>query len=518
MNSAISGGKGRSLRDNGLDTAQLGHNKTIQKQRNKTTRPPRYSPDQDFITANRITVDITNIVNAVDGEPFITEDELSALGRQAVEMKKLIEAGKGDCLDNGIPMLGWFTLPDEITDEHIAEINAAATAFAKDIDTFVSLGIGGSYLGIEATFKALTHTYFNQLSRADRGDVPEIYFMGQNLDPDFYRDSLDLLQGKRVGINVISKSGTTTETAVAFRILRRLVEKWAGGNAADYIVATTDRTRGALRKLADRKKYKTFVVPDNIGGRYSVLSDVGLFGLAVAGVDIAEFLAGFRTMKERTASDDFWKNPALIHAAVRYLAFAKGKKIEVVASNSTHLLHLARWMEQLFPESEGQRGNGLWVSPSLYSEKLHANGQMVQEGPRIFIETFLRLRRHDNDVSIPSDPEDLDGLNFLSDNGRSLNFVNDLVIDGPAYAHLKGGVPNMTIDFPERNAFNIGQFYFLMELSAAVSGYLAGINPFIQPGVEAYKKAMFALAGKPGFDEYRREMEKKAAAFRKLTI
>ncbi len=518
MKSAALDGKEYPLQGDGLDTAQLGPNKTIQNQRKRATNSPGFRPDQNFIDDNRIELDITNIVNAADGESFIGEDELSAIGLRAVEMKKLIETKKGNCLDNGIPMLGWYTLPDEITDEHVAEIIAAARQFRNDVDAFVSLGIGGSYLGIEATFKALTHTHFNQLSRADRGDVPEIYFMGQNLDPDFYRDSLDLLQGKRVGINVISKSGTTTETAIAFRILRQLVEKWAGQKAADYIIATTDKTRGALRSLAEKKRYRTFVIPDNIGGRYSVLSDVGLFGLAVAGVDIAEFLAGFRTMKQRTTTDDFWKNPALVHAAVRYLSFIKGKSIEVIASNSTHLIHLARWMEQLFPESEGQRGNGLWVSPSLYSEKLHANGQMVQDGPRIFIETFLRLRRHDNEMPIPPDPENLDGLNFLSDNRRSLNFVNDLVIDGPAYAHLEGGVPNMTIDFPARNAYNIGQLYFMMELSAAVSGYMAGINPFIQPGVEAYKKAMFALAGKPGFEEYRRTMEKSAARLRKLKI
>jgi glucose-6-phosphate isomerase len=303
-------------------------------------------------------------------------------------------------------MLGWLTLPDEIKADHIGEINKLAADFRKSIDVFVSLGIGGSYLGIEATFRALTHTYFNQLSRQQRGDIPEIYFLGQNLDPDFFRDTLDNLSGRRIGINVISKSGTTTETTIAFRLLRTLLEKASPRTASSLIVATTDRSKGALRTLANQKGYRTLIVPDNIGGRFSVLSDVGLFGLAVGGVDIAEFVAGFKHMKSRLANLEFWCNPAMVHAAVRYLAFKKEKRIEVIACNSTHIYQLARWMEQLFPESEGHKGYGMWVSPSLYSEKLHANGQMVQDGVRNILETFLCLDNHDNSVPIPPDPED----------------------------------------------------------------------------------------------------------------
>nr|MBN2276612.1 glucose-6-phosphate isomerase [candidate division Zixibacteria bacterium] len=473
-------------------------NRTITRQ--KRTRPDKnlFHPDDSYIRDNTIKLDISYILNPVNNHSFITHEELDRMATEVVKKHQMLKAGGGDCRDGDISMLGWQSLPDEITTAHLDEIAAAVKELSGKVDVFVSLGIGGSYLGIEATIKSLTHTYFNQLTREQRGGAPEVYFLGQNTDPDFFRDTFDMIAGKRIGINVISKSGTTTETAIAFRILREYLEKNAGDRASEYIIATTDANKGALRKLTGQKDYKSFIVPDNIGGRFSVLTDVGLVGLAMAGINIYEFVAGFRNMKYLTDHDDFWTNPALVHAAIRHLAHQKGKKIEVVATNSAAIYQLTRWMEQLFPESEGHRGYGLWVSPSMYSEKLHANGQMVQDGERNIIETFLRLLESDNTVAIPSDPDNLDGLNYLPDNRRDMNFINGLVIDGPAYAHFTGGVPNMTLTISRRNAFNIGQFYYLMERSVALSGYLAGHNPFIQPGVEAYKKAMFALAGKPG--------------------
>jgi glucose-6-phosphate isomerase len=502
----------------GINISRFGENQTINKQKDTQKKRRDFVFDEVFAKKNKISLDLTYVINSSTGAPFISKDELEQFAPTVIKKHQQLLNGEGDCKDKDISMLGWVNLPDEITKNHLADIKSTAGELRKNIDVFLSLGIGGSYLGIEATFKALTHTYFNQLSRSKRGSAPQIYFLGQNLDSDFFRDSLDLLAGKHIGINVISKSGTTTETSVAFRLIRNLIEKWAGKKAPKFIVATTDKNKGALRQLADQKRYRTFIVPDNIGGRYSVLSDVGLFGLAVAGIDIEEFVAGFRHMKARLATNDFWKNPAMAHAAIRHLAFTKGKKIEVVASNSTHIYQLARWMEQLFPESEGHKGYGLWVSPSLYSEKLHANGQMVQDGERNIIETFLRLKSPDNAIPIPPDPENLDGLNFLSDAKRDMNFVNQLVIDGPAYAHFMGGVPNMTIEIPERNAFNIGQFYYLMEMSVAISGYLAGHNPFIQPGVESYKKAMFALAGKPGTEKDRRTIEESIGRFQRVIM
>jgi len=493
-------------------------NATIMRQQTAGQQPGRFEPDDRFISDNCLTLDISYILNESERGVFISRDELQSIAPSVIENHRRLKRREGDCLDQEIPMLGWQNLPDEITREHLDDVRSAADGLGGKIDAFVSLGIGGSYLGLAATFKALTHSYYNQLSREQRGGRPEIYFLGQNTDPDYFRDTLDMLAGKRVGINVISKSGTTTETAIAFRILRRLLEEREGRRAAELIVATTDRARGALRTLARQKGYRSFVVPDDIGGRFSVLTDVGLFGLAVAGIDIHEFVAGFRQMKHRADGDDFWTNPAMVHAAIRFLAYQKGKKIEVVATNSAAIYELTRWMEQLFPESEGHHGYGMWVSPSMYSEKLHANGQMVQDGERNILETFLRLRESDNTVGIPDDPDNLDGLNYLSDSGRDMNYVNQLVIDGPAFAHFHGGTPNMTITLPRRNAFSIGQLCYLMERSVALSGYLAGHNPFIQPGVEAYKKAMFALAGKPGCEQDGRAVVEFLKALRRTII
>jgi glucose-6-phosphate isomerase len=430
----------------------------------------------------------------------------------------MLEMGEGDIRDHDIPMTGWLNLPEEITSDHLKEITAVTRELSGEVDAFVSLGIGGSYLGIEATFRALTHTFFNQLDRDKRGGAPEIYFLGQNMDPDFYRDTLDMLDGKRVAVNVISKSGTTTETAIAFRILQQILESALGEQAQRFIIVTTDKEKGALKKVSREKGYRTFVIPDNIGGRFSVLTDVGLVGLAMANIDIGEFTAGFRRMRRLTRTTEFWRNPSLVHAALRYAAWLKGKKVEVIATNSTSLYPVARWMEQLFPESEGHMGQGLWVSPSLYSEKLHANGQMVQQGERNIIETFLLLGENDNRVSIPGLSEDLDGLNFLPDRGMDMNDINRKVVEGPAYAHYLGGVPNMTIEIPRRNAYNLGQFYYMMERSVAVSGYLLGHNPFIQPGVESYKSAMFALIGKPGFEEKAEKMRKKLQELERIKI
>jgi len=419
----------------GLGLTGLKANKTINRHINSSTRSNFY-PDDDFIRNNQIKLDLTYMLNAADDQPFISPDDLDSISLLVQEKHDQLKNVQGDCRDNDVPMLGWLSIPDEITKSNLDDMVTAARELSKKIDVYLSLGIGGSYLGIEATVKALTHTYFNQLPRDKRGDAPEIYFLGQNLDPDFFLDILDMIEGKRLGINVISKSGTTAETAIAFRIVRKLIETWAGEKAFDFIFATTDKTRGALKKLAGEKGYRTFVVPDNIGGRFSVLSDVGLVGLAMAGIDIHEFVAGFREMKRITDKNEFWHNPAMLHAAIRYLAYKRGKKIEVVATNSASLYQLIRWMEQLFPESEGHKGYGLWVSPSMYSEKLHANGQMVQQGERNMIETFIRLRESDNELLIPSDSGNLDGLNYLSDSDRGTNYINQKVIDGPAYAHF----------------------------------------------------------------------------------
>lgn len=491
----------------GLELRGIRENKTIKAQMERGEGKVNPFNTEEFKQENKLVLDLSYIFDA-PGKGSISQGDVESMIPRVMKAHDMLKKDQGDILDKGIPMTGWQDLPVEINKEHIQEIETVAQDLRSRIDAFVSLGIGGSYLGLEATFRGLTHQYFNQLSRKERGGTPEFYFLGNNMDPDYLRDTLDMLKGKRVGVNVISKSGTTTETAVAFRIMQRLMEDNWGGESAHLILATTDKTKGALRKMAREKGYRTFAIPDNIGGRFSVLSDVGLFGLSMANIDISEFVAGFRDMREVALRDDFWQNPSLLHAAVRHVAWEKGKKIEVVATNSVHLYGLARWMEQLFPESEGHEGHGLWVSPSLYSEKLHANGQMIQEGERNIIETFLLLRDHDNQVPIPLTDEDLDGLNFLAESQQDMGSINRKVVEGPAYAHYKGGVPNMTVEIPRRNAYNLGQFYYMMERSVAISGYLLGHNPFNQPGVEAYKEALFALIGKPGFREKARNVEK----------
>jgi len=490
----------------GLKLTGFKENKTVdgQMKRGRNEKVP-YNTDL-FKKGNTISLDTTYIFGTPE-ETSLSLNDIETLIPRALEAHRMLKREEGDILDNGIPMTGWQDLPEEIDRGHLEEIKSVTEVLSREIDAFVSLGIGGSYLGIEATFQALTHSYFNQLSREKRGGAPEMYFLGQNMDPDYFRDTLDMLEGKRIGINVISKSGTTTETAVAFRIILKLIEEtWGKEAASRLVIATTDRARGALRSLSGKKGYRTFVIPDNIGGRFSVLTDVGLVGLAMANIDIEEFVAGAKAMREITMSEDPQRNPALMHAAIRHAAWQKGKKIEVVAVNSRPLYSVARWMEQLFPESEGHEGKGMWVSPTLYSEKLHANGQMIQEGERNIMETFLLLGEHDNTIEIPSLEGDPDGLNFLSARGIDMNLVNRKVMEGPAYAHYKGGVPNMTIEIPRRNAYNLGQFYYMMERSVAISGYLLGHNPFNQPGVEAYKKAMFALIGKPGYEAKAKEM------------
>jgi len=490
----------------GLKLKGFEKNRTVEHQVKRRSNGKVAFNTELFQRQNTITLDPSYIFNAGEVNTILPED-VEAIIPRVLEAGRLLKKGEGDILDNGIPMAGWQDLPAEISKGHLEEIKSVTDDLSREIDAFVSIGIGGSYLGIEATFQALTHSWFNQLSRKQRGGAPEIYFLGQNMDPDYFRDTLDMLEGKRIGINVISKSGTTTETAIAFRIILKLIEETWGKDASRLVIATTDKSKGALRALSEKKGFRTFPIPDNIGGRFSVLTDVGLVGLSMANIDIEEFVEGFRRMRDITMADDIMANPALLHAAIRHAAWLKGKKIEVVAVNSRALYSVARWMEQLFPESEGHNGHGMWVSPTMYSEKLHANGQMIQDGERNILETFLLLKEHDNRIEVPGMEGDPDGLNFLSDREIDMNFVNRKVIEGPAYAHYKGGIPNMTIEIPRRNAYNLGQFYYMMERSVAISGYLFGHNPFIQPGVEAYKKAMFAMIGKPGYEAKAKEIK-----------
>lgn len=501
----------------GLKLIDIEENKTIEGQIRSGQHKQNSFKSEEFRSANRISLDLTNMFDTPE-ETNISRKDVESLIPKVMKAHQMLKDNEGDIYDADIPMTGWQNLPSEITKDHIEKIKSIVSDLAAEIDAFISLGIGGSYLGIEATFCALTHRYFNQLNKEQRGGAPEVYFLGQNMDPDYFRDTLDMLEGKRIAINVISKSGTTTETAIAFRIIQNLMEKNWGDKAGRMILITTDKKRGALKEMASQKNYRSFVIPDNIGGRFSVLTDVGLVGLAMANIDIEEFVAGFKNMREIAMQDDFWQNLSLVHAALRYASWNAGKKIEVVATNAVSLFSVTKWIEQLFAESEGHDGHGMWISPLLFSEKLHSNGQIIQQGERNLIETFLFLQQHDNSIQIPKTDNSLDGFDFLADRVLDMNFINRKVIEGTAYAHFQAGVPNMTIEIPQRNAFNLGQLYYMMERSVAISGYLLGHNPFVQPGVEAYKQAIFALIGKPGFEETARFIEEDLRKIKRMKI
>lgn len=466
----------------------------------------------------KISLDISLMFGKLSGWD-LQEQDLTPFIPLVEDAHRSLMSDEGDIRDNGIPMTGWLKLPFKLEESRLRSIMDHAREFGDSIDAFVSIGIGGSYLGIEATISALKSRHYNQLERSQRGNWPEIYFVGNNMDPDYISDTLNILKGKRVGIHVISKSGTTLETALAFRLLRKFLIENGVTDLSATVVVSTDRVKGGLRRMANEMGLKTYEIPEDIGGRFSVLTDPLLFSIAMAGIDLVEFWQGFRTMAELTSTHRFWDNMAMVHALLRYLAHERGKAIEVIATNSYYLHPLARWMEQLFPESEGHQGKGLWLSPSLYTEKLHANGQMVQQGRRNIVETFLVLQNYYSTLKIFAEEKDIDGLNFLAEQGDlELGMINNRAIEATAIAHYQGGVPNMTIYIPERRPFYLGQFYFLMEKSVALSGYLLGHNPFIQPGVEAYKKNMYALLGKPGTEEQIKEIQSIKSSLAKIVL
>ena len=479
--------------------------------------------DPAFVRANRVRVDGTLALEArVDRELFlemnrgsapdevleqvleqaagidragtITEADLEAITPEVARAHRMLKQGEGECRDGDVVMLGWQSLPDRITEARLEAIIEASLDLAGRIDSFLSLGIGGSYLGILATKQALTPWGVDGLTRDERGGLPASFFLGNSMDPDYHADVFHQIRDGRIGVNVISKSGTTRETAMAFRMARRFLEETIGAEAAaQAIFATTDPVKGALREMADDKGYRTFTVPADVGGRYSVLTDVGLVGLPLMGVDIKEFVAGFREMKARTEGDDFEANPAMLLAALRTLAYRKGKRIEMIATNSYALTGLAEWAKQLFPESEGHLLRGLFPSAGFYSRELHAVGQAVQDGERNICELLLELENPTTDLAIPQDDDDRDRVNHPE--LRSMGAFNRAMMEGTAIAHHYGGVPVTRILIPNRNAFCLGQVYFLMERTAAITGYLLDINPFVQPAVVAYKNLMNAVAG-----------------------
>lgn len=398
----------------------------------------------------------------------------------------------------GSDFLGWIDLPTNYDKEEFARIKQAAERIRSNSEALVVIGIGGSYLGARAAIEMLTNPFAS--------DGPKIYYAGNNISSTYTKQLLDALEGKDFSVNVVSKSGTTTEPAVAFRIFKEVLEKKYGKEEArKRIYATTDKAKGAMKKLADAEGYETFVIPDDVGGRYSVLTAVGLLPMAVAGIDIDAVMAGARDAQEAYANPSLDANESYQYAAVRNALYRKGKVIEILVNYEPALHYFSEWWKQLYGESEGKDHKGIYPASVDFSTDLHSMGQFIQEGTRNLFETVIQVEKPTLELTIPNDPDNIDGLNFLS--GKTLDYVNKKAFQGTLLAHTDGGVPNTVVTIPDMSAYSFGSMVYFFEKACGISGYLLGVNPFDQPGVEAYKVNMFALLGKPGFEEKKAELE-----------
>ncbi len=430
--------------------------------------------------------------------PFLRENDLAGLARQVQTAHEMLEERSG----LGNDFLGWLDLPVNYDRAEFARIQAAAERIRQDTDVFVVIGIGGSYLGARAAIEFLKSPYYNNLQK----DTPDIYFTGNSISGAALSDLLALCKGRRVSVNVISKSGTTTEPAVAFRVLRKLLEETYGAQeAARRIYCTTDRSRGTLKQLADQKGYECFAIPDDVGGRFSVLTAVGLLPIAVCGADIEALMAGAAAARAEYADPDLSRNACYRYAALRNALSRKGKEIELLVSYEPRFTMMAEWFKQLFGESEGKDGKGLFPASVTFSTDLHSMGQYIQDGRRTLFETVVTIGDNGADVVIEREENDGDGLNFLA--GRTLSYVNEKAFEGTVLAHTDGGVPNLVLSLDKADEANLGHLIYFFEKACAISGYLLGVNPFDQPGVESYKKNMFALLGKPGYEDRKAELE-----------
>ncbi|MCR3761548.1 glucose-6-phosphate isomerase [Clostridium felsineum] len=436
-------------------------------------------------------------------KPYLQDEELKNL-KPAVEAAHQMVHNKTGA---GNDFLGWVDLPVDYDKDEFERIKKAAQKIKNDTDVFIVIGIGGSYLGARAAVEMLSHSFSSSVSK-DVRKSPEILFCGNNISSTYMADLLEAIEGKDVSVNVISKSGTTTEPAIAFRIFKELLEKKYGKEEAkNRIFATTDAKKGALKTLSDNEGYETFVVPDDVGGRYSVLTAVGLLPIAVAGIDIDEMMKGAAKAREVYSEPDLEKNEAYQYAAARSALYNKGKSIEMVVNFEPSLHYFGEWWKQLFGESEGKDGKGLFPAAGDFSTDLHSMGQYIQEGRRQLIETFINVVNPKKEVIIEKDADDLDGLNFVA--GKTMDFVNKQAFLGTVLAHHDGGVPVMVVNIPELSAYYFGYMVYFFEKACSISGYLLGVNPFNQPGVEAYKKNMFALLGKPGYEDMAEELKNK---------
>ena len=445
---------------------------------------------------NKLSLDLSNVSS------FVSEEKLMGMEAEVKAAVKTLEEGTGA----GNDFLGWINLPTDYDKEEFDRIKKAAEKIKSDSDVLVVVGIGGSYLGARAAIELLSHTFYNKLSKEER-KAPEVYFAGNSISGTYLAHLIQVIGDRDFSVNVISKSGTTTEPAIAFRIFKEMLEKKYGvEEARKRIYATTDAAKGALKKLSTEEGYETFTIPDNVGGRFSVLTPVGLLPIAAAGISIDDLMAGAREAQNDYKAE-FKNNDCYKYAAVRNLLLRDGKAIELLINYEPKVHFVAEWWKQLFGESEGKDGKGLFPASVDLSTDLHSMGQYIQDGQRILFETLIDVISPDADVVIPFDEADLDGLNYIA--GKGMNFVNQKAMEGTQLAHVDGGVPNIRIAVPKMDAFNLGYLFYFFEKACGVSGYLLDVNPFNQPGVEAYKKNMFALLGKAGYEKEAEVLNKR---------
>lgn len=426
---------------------------------------------------------------------YMSEQEVTNMADKVALAHKHVTEKDGE----GSDFLGWVSLPADYDKEEFARIEKAAEKIRSDSDVLVVIGIGGSYLGARAAIEMLSHSFHNLLCK-DKRKAPQIFYAGNSISSTYLAELLEAVEGKDISVNVISKSGTTTEPAIAFRIFKELLEKKYGKEGAKgRIYATTDKSRGALKTLADAEGYETFVIPDDVGGRYSVLTAVGLLPIAAAGIDISEIMAGAKDAMERYSDPDLKNNECYQYAAVRNILHAKGKNIELMINYEPSLHYFGEWWKQLFGESEGKDNKGIFPAAADFSTDLHSMGQYIQDGMRLLYETAILVESPRKDFEIEPTDDNIDGLNYLA--GKTMDFVNKQAAKGTELAHTDGGVPNLAITVPSLTPYYFGEMVYFFEKACGISGYILGVNPFNQPGVEAYKKNMFSLLGKPGYDK-----------------
>lgn len=439
--------------------------------------------------SNNIRFDYTK------AEKFLSQREMESMKFAVMNAKDRLLSGQGE----GSDFQGWVDLPVNYDKDEFERIKAAAKKIQSDSDVLIVIGIGGSYLGARAAIEYLRHGFYNEMEKEDR-KTPQIYYVGNSMSSNYLQDVIDVMGDKDFSINVISKSGTTTESAIAFRIFRKLlVQKYGEAEAAKRIYSTTDKARGALKTMSDEKGYECFVIPDDVGGRFSVLTAVGLLPIAVSGADIDQLMEGAAKGRELAMNTAYEENASLLYAAARNVFYRKGKNIEILANYEPSMHYIAEWWKQLFGESEGKDQRGIFPASVDLTTDLHSMGQYIQDGLSMKFETVLNIEKSRTTIVLEAEENDLDGLNYIAN--KELDYVNKCAMQGTIAAHTEGGVPNLMVHIPEQNEFYLGELFYFFEFAVAISGYLNNINPFDQPGVEFYKKNMFKLLGKPGYEK-----------------